>query len=156
MTTEFPLDLFPAQLFPDANLRQLRLETATLTVTVSDSEWGLAEDKILFYGRGDMVFQYEGAPVLKWKKLHEKSWHESGPEILSHLAALDFICRQADDSWLFQFSSREQGFMAGLFLEKITRIDWTGDANERLLQRRQSPADETPAGDASAGDAPAA
>ncbi len=156
MTTEFPLDIFPTQIFPDADLKRISLEAAALTIAVSDSEWGFSEDEILFFGPGNMIFHYSGKASPGWRKLHEKSWHEGGPELLGHSAALDFIRRQPDDTWLFQFSNREQGFVVCLLLEKISRIDWTGEANQQLLQRRQPPADETPAGDAPAGDTPAA
>ena len=155
MTTEFPLNIFPTQIFPDAELKRISLEATALTIAVSNSEWGFSEDGILFYGTGSMTFHYAGKASPGWRKVHETSWHEGGPELLAHSTALEFIRRQADDSWLFQFSSREQGFVVCLLLEKISRIDWTGEANQKLLQLLQPPADETPAGETPSGDAPA-
>lgn len=145
MTTEFPLDIFPAQIFPDAEPTRISLEAATLTIAVSDSDWGFSEDEILFYGPGNMIFYYSGKASPGWRKLHEKSWHKGGPELLARSAALDFIRRQPDDSWLFQFSNREQGFVVCLLLERISHITWTGQANRQLLERRQFPAGDTPA-----------
>ncbi|MDM8216736.1 hypothetical protein QUW15_11350 [Desulfovibrio piger] len=145
MTTEFPLDIFPTQLFPDTALQQIRLDAASLTIAASNSEWGFTEDETLFYGPGEMIFQYEGAATLQWRNLHETRWHESGPELLPRLAALEFIRRQPDESWLFQFSSRRQGFVATLLLHRVTRIDWTGDADEELIQMERPPASDKPA-----------
>ena len=142
MTTEFPLDIFPVQLFPDAEVKRVSLEAATLTITVSDSDWALSEDEELFFGPGDMIFQYTGAATLGWRSVQETGWHGGGPELLTRLTALDFIRRQPDGSWLFQFSCRAQGFVVSLLLEKITRIDWTGDADEDLLALELPPVPE--------------
>lgn len=142
MSIEFPLAIFPTQLFPDAELKCVSLEATTLTIAVSDSDWALSGNDNLFFGSGDMIFQYTGAATLGWRNVRETGWHKGGPELPARLAALDFIRRQPDDSWLFQFSSREQGFVVSLLLEKVTRIDWTGDADEELLALKQPPAPE--------------
>ena len=52
MTTDFPLDIFPTQLFPDTALQQIRLDAAALTIAASDSEWGFTEDETLFLRSG--------------------------------------------------------------------------------------------------------
>lgn len=136
MTTAFSPDVFPALLFPDAELENVALGNDELTVSVTgpDSEWFLSEadDAGLFFGEGDMIFHYEGAAALRWRQLAENNWHEGDPGLPARSAALDFIRREAADTLLFQFSNREEDLVVTLLLEGVTRIEWTGETDEEL------------------------
>ena len=136
MTTAFSPDVFPALLFPDAELENVALGNGELTVSVTgpDSEWFLSEadDAGLFFGEGDMIFHYEGAAALRWRQLAENNWHEGDPGLPARSAALDFIRREAADTLLFQFSNREEDLVVTLLLEGVTRIEWTGETDEEL------------------------
>lgn len=133
MPTEFPLALFPPQLFPDVDLKSVTMTETALTISVTESEWAISEDMEYFFGPGDMIFQFSGEPAIGWKELHETTWHRSNHELLPHLVTLEIIRRQGNGSWLFQFSCREKELVAAIILDEVTRIDWTGEADEDML-----------------------
>ena len=139
MTTQFDPSLFPPQLFPDVELQNVSLDRGRLTISVSDSGWGLwtySEDRTLFYDEGAMMFSYKDAASLQWKNLHEKFWREGGQELLPRLAALEFIRRNPDDgSLLFQFSNRERGFLLAVLLKGVESVAWTGEADKEQVKK---------------------
>ena len=133
MSTEFPFDCFPTQLFPEVVLKSVSIDETVLTISATESEWAIAPDMEYFFGPGDMLFHFAGEPSIRWKKLHETAWNESSRELLPHIAALEFIRRQDSGSWLFQFSNRKKGVIIHVILDEVERIEWTGEADEDLL-----------------------
>ena len=134
MSTEFPLDLFPVQLFPDVELDAVRVNDAekTLIISVSDSGWALSQDIEFFFGEGDMVFHFSGQPEIGWKCLDKETWDVGGLDLLHHLDALEIIRRQSNGSWLFQFATRQNGCSLVVVLESVTKIEWTGEVDRKL------------------------
>ena len=138
MPTEFPLPLFPKQLLPDVELDAVTMDETTLTISVSDSEWAISRDIEYFFGPGEMIFSFTGQPTFGWKKPKEEAWHKITSELLEHLTALERIERADNESWLFYFSHREKGYLGIIILEAVTKIEWTGEVDEKVLELGKS------------------
>ena len=141
---------FPAQMFPDVELGRVVLTENTLSITIKDStfkktgdpasKWVMSREDYtaLFYGKGKMIFFYEGPATLKWRNLHKQIWYEGGRDLLPHLAELEIVRRKPNLSILdifdnkpdlsidLQFSNRKKGFVLYIQLEKVTHFEWSG------------------------------
>ena len=143
--------VFPKRMFPDVELGRVVLTENTLSITIKDStyektgnpasEWLMSREdyKALFYGKGKMIFFYEGPATLKWRNLHKQIWYEGGRDLLPHLADLEIVRREPNPPILeilnqrpdfsidLQFSNRKKGFVLYIQLEKVTRFEWSGE-----------------------------
>lgn len=133
MATEFPLALFPGQLFPDVELKEVIINDNNMVIAVTDSEWAISDDMVYFFGPGEMVFNFSGAVSIEYGIGADKELHSGDKSILKRIKTLDFI-RKQDDSLLFQFGNRKEKIRIMIHLAKIAKIEWTGDADEDMLE----------------------
>ena len=151
MGHQYSTYVFPKRMFPDVELGRVVLTENTLSITIKDStyektgnpasEWLMSKRayKALFYGKGKMIFFYEGPATLKWRNLHKQIWYEGGRDLLPHLAELEIVRREPNPPILeildnepdfsidLQFSNRKKGFVLYIQLEKVTCFSWNGE-----------------------------
>lgn len=134
MATEFPLALFPKQLFPDVELKEIGFCGASMVISVTESEWAISDEIAYFYGPGDMIFHFSGEPSINLKCVKKMECKTDVQDCLAELESLEVIRRQDDSSWLFQFSNRARGFIVDITLDKVSKIEWTGEADEENME----------------------
>lgn len=135
MTKEFPLELFPVQLFPEVELEAVTVDSANkvLTISVSDSGWALTRDIEFFFGPGDMLFSFSGEMQIAHKQQTDTTWKkENRQELLQYVVELEIIKKQEDGTWMFTFANREKGYLVAIILDAIVKIEWSGEFDEEI------------------------
>jgi hypothetical protein len=135
MPKEFPLALFPVQLFPDVSLEAVTVDSANkaFTISVADSGWALSQDIEFFFGPGDMVFFFSGKMQMGYKQPTDTTWQgTNNEELLQYLGELEMIKKQSNGTWLFRFANQEKGFLTAIILDDVAKIEWTGEVNEKV------------------------
>lgn len=135
MPKEFPLELFPIQIFPEVLLEAVTVdsEKKTLTISVNDSGWALSRDIEFFFGPGDMIFFFSGNIQMGYKQPADNTWQKTNnQELLTHFGELEFIKKQHDGTWLFRFANREKDYLSAIILDDVVKIEWTGEVDEKV------------------------